>query len=54
MHTNEIQSFVGGRWISGGGQAVISVCPAFPDRVIAEGLAAGPAEFDEAAAAAWR
>ncbi|MBL3750906.1 aldehyde dehydrogenase family protein [Mycobacteroides abscessus] len=52
MHTNEIQSFMGGRWISGGGQAVISVCPAFPDRVIAEGLAAGPAEFDEAAAAA--
>jgi len=52
LGTNEIQSFVAGRWVTGAGEAVVSVCPAVPSRVVAEGPAAGAAEFDEAAAAA--
>lgn len=52
LDTNEIQSFVAGRWVTGAGEAVVSVCPAAPRRVVAEGPAAGAAEFDEAAASA--
>lgn len=52
LDTNEIQSFVAGQWVTGAGEAVVSVCPAVPSRVVAEGPGAGAAEFDEAAAAA--
>lgn len=52
LEYSQIQSFIDGRWVTGTGSMVTSVCPAAPDRVVAQGPAAGLADLDEAAAAA--
>ncbi|WP_299558064.1 aldehyde dehydrogenase family protein [uncultured Mycolicibacterium sp.] len=47
-----VPHLIGGRWVSGSGDAVLSVNPAHPDTVVAEARAAVPADVEAAVAAA--
>ena len=40
LEYSQIQSFIDGRWVTGTGSVVTSVCPAAPDRVVAAATAA--------------